>query len=127
MKYFSFTVFLVVVALCGAAKAQTNPRTPKPESRKPSLEYRGCWSGADGALTAMLIKRNTVQDSRSRKIFHFKEISRDAKTNKVVLYLKDEIPSRRRFEIEFVSNDEILVGMPMFRDRVGYCHDKGIY
>jgi hypothetical protein len=107
---------MVFVALCGAVKAQTKPQM-KPRSSTEKLDYRGCWSGADRALTVMLIKGNTVQDSRSRKIFHFKEISRDTKTKKVMLYLKDEIPSRRHFEIEFVSDDEILVGMPMFRDQ----------
>ena len=81
------------------------------------LRYQGCWAGADRSVTHLLIKKNTIQDTRSRRIFHYVETARDPITNTVALKLVDEVPSRRRFVIVFVADNEILVGMPMFRDK----------
>ena len=103
--------------LTGVVAAQMVSEDRLSEVNPTMMQYQGCWSGADRSLTHLLITRNTIQDTRSRKLFHYRELSRSSQTSNVELYLTDEVPSRRKFEIHFVSENEIMVGMPMFRDK----------
>ena len=106
----------VLLCFCLALVGQTKLKLSAKHKNTPKLNYQGCWSGADKALTYILFKGNTVQDTRDRKLFHFTEVSKDLKTKTVILKLKEERLSRRLFKIQFISDNEIMIGMPMFRD-----------